>query len=46
MEITKLYAFHFTSGPDGELTVRWRALQKKTRKQMVTIPDRIVKVST
>ena len=44
MKITKLYASHFTSGPDGG----WRALRKKKAKQMATIPDRsegIVKVS-
>ena len=43
MKITKLYASHFTSGPNGG----WRALQKKA-KQMATVPDRsegIVKVS-
>ena len=44
MKITKLYASHFTSGPDGG----WCALRKKQAKQMATIPDRsegIVKVS-
>ena len=43
MKITKLYASHFTSGPNGG----WRTLQKKA-KQMATVPDRsegIVKVS-
>ena len=41
MKITKLYASHFTSGPDGG------KLRKKA-KQLATIPDRsegIVKVS-
>ena len=34
MKITKLYASHFTSGPDGD----WR--YEKKAKQMATIPDR------
>ena len=46
MKITKLYAFHFASGPDDSTFAS--ALYEKKAKQMVTIPDRsegIVNVS-
>ena len=37
MKISKLYAFHFTSGPDGSTFAG--ALYEKKAKQMLTIPD-------
>jgi len=48
MKITKLYAFHFTSGADGG-TFAQLTQARFTKKQMATFPDRseeIVKVST
>ena len=48
IKITKLYAFHFTAGPDGG-TFAQLTQARFTKKQMVTFPDRsegIVKVST
>jgi len=51
VKITKLYAFHYTSGLNGGTFAQLRQARftKKKPKQIVTIPDRsegILKVST
>ena len=49
IEITKLYAFQFTSGPMASWQFAGALYEKKAKQMMVTVPDRsegIVKVST